>query len=92
MMPSCEEPYPDSQSAFNLAEVNGWTKTVRSLKEYSDEKLASKSLPTNGSPKTPKERDLIAKDALSHTRVEPQKLSSGRLSTEMQRYLFQPLG
>jgi hypothetical protein len=72
--------------------VNGSAKTVQSLKEYSEGELVSESLPTNGSPKTLKERDLIAKDALLHTRVEPQKLSSGRVSTEMQRYLFQPLG
>jgi ankyrin repeat protein len=26
MMPSGKEPYPDFQSAFNLAEMNGWTK------------------------------------------------------------------
>jgi ankyrin repeat protein len=79
LMPSCKEPYPDFQPVFNLAEVNGSAKTVQSLKEYSE---------GNGSPKTPKERDLMAKDALPHTRVEPQKLSSGRVSTEMQRYLF----
>jgi ankyrin repeat protein len=87
-MSSCKEPYPDFQPASNLAEVNGSAKTVQSLKEYSEGELASESLPTNGSPKTLKERDLIAKDALLHTRVEPQKLSSGRVSTEMQRYLF----
>lgn len=91
MMPSRKEPYPDFQSALSLAEVDRWTKTVQSLKEYSGGKLASKSLPTNGSPKTPKERDLIEEDPSSHILGEPQKLSSGRVSIEMQRYLFSPL-